>query len=328
MIKSILLVVFVIAVSAVGYQLFKDRDIPLEVLKAKYSYPHSQFIEVDGINFHVLDEGNPADETIVLIHGHFGSVHLYDAWAAILKEQYRVVRFDITSHGLTGPDSTGDYTRERTTYLTEQLLNKLDLDTFHICGTSTGGSIALYYAAKHPGKVLSLTLQCPGAMAPRMARTKAEAGLPLPFHLLAYITPRSLWSGMLKRMTGERFTVTDELIDRYYELERLEGQRPAELARMAQTVRGNVEEVLGSVTVPTLIQWGEDNPQLPVSQADDFARLMTRTAPRVIIYPKVGHVPPMEIPEETANDFIKFITDLKSPGAENTRHSLDKESAR
>jgi pimeloyl-ACP methyl ester carboxylesterase len=112
-------------------------------------------------------------------------------------------------------------------------------------------------------------------------------------------------------MTGERFTVTDDLIDRYYELERLEGQRPAELARMGQTVRGNVEEVLGSVTVPTLIQWGEDNPQLPVSQVDDYVKLMTGTTPTVIIYPKVGHVPPMEIPEETVHDFIKFISDLK-----------------
>ena len=112
-------------------------------------------------------------------------------------------------------------------------------------------------------------------------------------------------------MTGERFTVTDELIDRYYELERLEGQRPAELARMEQTVRGNVEEVLGAVTVPTLIQWGEDNPQLPVSQVDDYVKLMTGTTPRVIIYPKVGHVPPMEIPEESVKDFIAFIADLK-----------------
>jgi len=311
MIKRILLVILIIAVAAVGYQAFKDRDIPLEVLKAKYGYPHSQFVEVDGINFHVLDEGKTLGQAIVLIHGHFGSLHMYDGWSDILKEQYRVVRFDITSHGLTGPDPTGDYTRERTTYLTEKLLNKLDLDTFHLCGTSTGGSIALYYASKHPEKVLSLTLQCPGAMAPRMANSKEDAGLPLPFYILTYITPRSLWSGMLNRMTGERFTVTDDLIDRYYELERLEGQRPAELARMGQTVRGNVEEILGSVTVPTLIQWGEDNPQLPVSQVDDYVKLMTGTTPTVIIYPKVGHVPPMEIPEETVNDFIKFISDLK-----------------
>ena len=131
MIKYIILVVFVTAVSVVGYQMFKDRDIPLEDLTAKYSYPHSQFIEVDGINFHVLDEGNEGDETVVLIHGHFGSLHMYDGWADILKEDYRVVRFDITSHGLTGPDPTGDYTRERTTYLTEKLFDRLDLDRFH-----------------------------------------------------------------------------------------------------------------------------------------------------------------------------------------------------
>jgi pimeloyl-ACP methyl ester carboxylesterase len=310
-VKRILLFLVAIAVSAIGYQMWKDRDIPLEVLKAKYSYPNSQFVEVDGINFHVLDEGNKGGETVVLIHGHFGSLHMYDGWADILKDNYRVVRFDITSHGLTGPDHTGDYTRERTIYLTERLFDKLALDEFHIGGTSTGGSIALYYASKHPDKVLSLTLQCPGAMAPRMARTKEETGLPLPFHILAYITPWSLWSSMLNRITGERFSVTDELIDRYYELERLEGQRTAELARMEQTVRGNVEEVLAAVTVPTLIQWGQDNPQLPVSQVDDYVRLMTGTTPKTIIYPKVAHVPPMEIPEKTVKDFLDFITGLK-----------------
>jgi pimeloyl-ACP methyl ester carboxylesterase len=80
---------------------------------------------------------------------------------------------------------------------------------------------------------------------------------------------------------------------------------------MAQTVRGNVEEVLAAVTVPTLIQWGEDNPQLPVSQVDDYVSMMTSTTPKVIIYPKVGHVPPMEIPEESVKDFIEFITGLK-----------------
>jgi pimeloyl-ACP methyl ester carboxylesterase len=80
---------------------------------------------------------------------------------------------------------------------------------------------------------------------------------------------------------------------------------------MAQTVRGNVEEVLAAVTVPTLIQWGEDNPQLPVSQVEDYVNMMTRTTPKVIIYPKVGHVPPMEIPEESVKDFIEFITGLE-----------------
>ncbi len=93
MIMRILVGSIIIVVAAVGYQMFKDRDIPLEDLKAKYSYPDSQFIEVDGIKFHVLDEGNKAGEVVVLIHGHFGSLHMYDGWVDILKKDYRVVRF-------------------------------------------------------------------------------------------------------------------------------------------------------------------------------------------------------------------------------------------
>ena len=39
-----------------------------------------------------------------------------------LKDHYRVVRFDMTSHGLTGPDPTGDYTLPRTLKSAEKAL--------------------------------------------------------------------------------------------------------------------------------------------------------------------------------------------------------------
>ena len=159
MIKRIVLVLLVMVIPAIGYQMWKDRDIPFEILKTKYGYPHSQFMEVDGVNFHVLDEGPKDGEAVVLIHGHFGSLHMYDGWADVLKDTYRVVRFDMTSHGLTGPDPSGDYTRERTIHLAKRLFDKLGLDTFHIGGTSMGGSVALWYTFKHPEQVLSLTMQ-------------------------------------------------------------------------------------------------------------------------------------------------------------------------
>ena len=53
----------------------------------------------------------------------------WDPWVEALKDRYRVVRFDMTSHGLTGPDPSGDYTLPRTLALTEKFMDAVKAGT-------------------------------------------------------------------------------------------------------------------------------------------------------------------------------------------------------
>ena len=61
-----------------------------------------------------------------------------------------MIRYDLTSHGLTGPDPSGDYSRARGA----QLLNGCSITRVSrapsIAGSSTGGALAWYYAAHFP----------------------------------------------------------------------------------------------------------------------------------------------------------------------------------
>ena len=34
---------------------------------------------------------------------------MWDGWAPKLADRFRVIRFDMTGHGLTGPEPNGDY---------------------------------------------------------------------------------------------------------------------------------------------------------------------------------------------------------------------------
>ena len=112
-------------------------DIPKTELEAKYATADSQFMMIDGARIHYMDQGEgPA---LILIHAQFSSLFGWEPWVEGLKDNYRVIRFDLTSHGLTGPDPSGDYTMARTMYLTEQFIENLQLDTFSIAGTSVGG---------------------------------------------------------------------------------------------------------------------------------------------------------------------------------------------
>ena len=132
------------------------RDIPAEDLEAQYANSASRFMNIEGVRIHYRDEGEgPA---LLLLHANFGNLIGWDPWVEALSDSYRVVRMDFTSHGLTGPDPSGDYTQERTLYLVERFIDAVGLDRFSIGGTSMGGTMAIHYTEKHPERIESLIL--------------------------------------------------------------------------------------------------------------------------------------------------------------------------
>lgn len=265
------------------------RDIPAEVLEARYTTPASRFLNIDGVRMHYRDEGS--GPPIVLIHANFGSLLSWDSWAEELKANHRVLRFDMTGHGLTGPDPSGDYSLERTVELTERFVDSLGLQHFTIGGTSLGGTVAMHYAAAHPERINHLILLSPGALEGRAMQRAGRGEIPRIANILDYITPRFLASYMLKSRFGDPSKVTDQLIDQWYDMWLREGQRPAMLARLRSYSSANLEQVTAAIRAPTLILWGEKNPQAPVEQAEALRRLLVHApAVKVITYPGVGHM--------------------------------------
>ncbi len=100
-----------LALTGLAIALWAYRDIPGAELEARYAGPASRFITIDGVRMHYRDEG--AGPVVVLFHANFSNLIDWDPWVDALRDRYRVVRVDMTSHGLTGPDPTGDYSLPR-----------------------------------------------------------------------------------------------------------------------------------------------------------------------------------------------------------------------
>jgi pimeloyl-ACP methyl ester carboxylesterase len=284
------------------------RDIPAAELERKYGNAESKFALVDGVRMHYRDEGPRDGEAIVLIHAHFDSLLMWEPWVAALKDKYRVVRFDMTSHGLTGADPSGDYTLKRTVDLVEKITGELGLTSFSIAGTSMGGTIAIHYATRHPAQVKKLILLSPGALNTRVRGRDTPPPLPPGIDLVAYITPKAMFRGLLSNGFGDKTKVTDQLVTQWWELMRLEGQREAEIARNRQYVSGDVDAKIRAIVQPTLIMWGEANPVVTVDQAKQLVDLMgAAKSVRLITYPGVGHMAVHEAPERTAADARVFF---------------------
>lgn len=281
------------------------RDIPREILEAKYANEESEFIEIDGVRIHYRDEGTgPA---ILLIHAQFASLIGWDSWVEELKKTHRVVRFDLTSHGLTGTDPTDDYTMKRTMYLAEEFIDRVGLDTFSIAGTSVGGTVAMRYTAANPDRIEKLILLSPGALEGRnqIANRGDSAGA---LNILKYILPRFIPEALLKQGYGDPTRLDPAIVDRWHDLWRLEGQRAAEIKRLITYVPGDIESVVRAIKPPTLLLWGEENHQAHFEQAPIFMDLLENAeSARLISYPGVGHMAVQEAGAEIVPDVVAFL---------------------
>lgn len=300
------LLILILAVAiAFGVATWIYRDIPAGELEARYAGPASRFMNVDGVRIHYRDEGEgPA---VVLLHANFANLIGWDPWVETLKDGYRVVRMDFTSHGLTGLDPTGDYTTARTLELTEKFIDGLGLETFSIAGTSIGGTIAIRYAHAHPERIDKLILLSPGSLEGQ-ERTGEGRGLPEAAYVLTYVLPRALPEFMLRQGFGDETKLTDELIDRWYDMWMREGQRKAQLDRLSQYESGDILQIIRELTPPTLLLWGEANSQAKFEQSEEFIEMLENTESLYFIsYPGVGHMAVQEAGLETGHDVRAYL---------------------
>jgi pimeloyl-ACP methyl ester carboxylesterase len=285
-------------------------DKSVSELAQRWAQPPSQFISIAGMQVHVRDEGPRNDpEPIVLIHGTGDSLHTWDGWVDDLKSQHRVIRFDLPAFGLTGPEPNDNYTIEHYAEFVVAVLAALKIEKSVLVGNSLGGYIAWATTVLHPNKVTKLVLVDASGypyaaksvpLAFKLART------PIIKDLIKNILPRSLIESSLKNVYGNPELVTDQLVDRYFDLATREGNRRALTLRFKQTIAGPLINRLGEISVPTLILWGEKDNLIPLIFAKKFNNDIASS--KLVTFKELGHLPHEEDPDATVRELKVFIS--------------------
>ncbi len=303
--KKILIVFGILVLIILGYTWMNYApDKSFEELKTKWSYDNSQFLEMDGmpVHYRINGEGDP----LVLIHGTGASLHTWEGWTEILEKDFKVISLDMPAFGLTGPNPERVYTLEFYAKFLDSFLEKIEVDKFSIAGNSLGGGIAWKYAALFPEKVKSMILidplgyprdgELPFAL--RLAANKYASGF------LKTVTPKSLFYKSFYEVYHNDDLVTEELVNRYYQLYLREGNRQAFVDRAMATETIDTLEI-ATITTPTLILWGENDEWISPLDAPKFKRDIKGS--ELITYPNAGHVPMEELPKLTAHDARIFL---------------------
>ena len=248
-IRSIIASIIVIILCA-GIFLFKG-ELAQDQVDAKYTSEKSQFFTMEnGARIHFRDEGNPNGPAVVLVHGSNASLHTWEPWVGILGESYRIITMDLPAHGLTGAVPDKRYGSPAQLRTVDAVVRHLGIDKFTLGGNSMGGGVTWRYTLAHPEKVEAMLLidssglpqfrQLLEAKANELDQDKKEA--PVFFSLMRkpwfraiakYIDPYWMTKQGVNSAYNYSPMVTEELIQRYYELALRDGSRDATLSRFS-----------------------------------------------------------------------------------------------
>ena len=296
---------------------YRGPDIPYETLEKKYADASSHFLDLPGgIHLHYRDEGNPDGPVLVLLHGYGDSFTSWEGWVAALKDRYRLISLDFPGHGLTRAPAAGYYLDgDQLADLVDMVTTRLQLPSFALAGNSMGGGVAWRFAVRHPQRLKALILVDAAAFPPE----NPPKEVPLAFRILQYRWGRKLLASIdntplidqgLKADVYDKTLITPGVVSRWAEFQRAPGHRDILMSVNPGKQLAATTEALARINVPTLVIHGEADVLIEPGSSRRVAAAIPGA--RLILYPQVGHLPQIEIPQRSAADTAEFLAALQN----------------
>lgn len=309
--SAAVLVLLIISILIFTYR----SDIPVQKLESKYFTPESKYVQVSDAHLHIRIRGR--GEAVILLHGSFASLHTWQVWESELSKKFQTISVDFPGHGLSGPNKSETYHTDYYADLIFALADSLNIEAFHVVGSSMGGQVAWKMTLAHPERIKSLTLIDAAGMYQKVQKAnQSNTKRPLIFTILtnrqitkflSRFTPRFLFKINLRQVYANENRISDAMIDTYYELMLREGNRDATLKRFQQS-GNNLTDRIKNIKTPTLIIWGEKDSWIPVAHAIKFHEEIPNS--ELVIFKDAGHVPMEEIPYPTVAKYLDFLIRL------------------
>jgi pimeloyl-ACP methyl ester carboxylesterase len=276
----------------------------------------SRFIDCNGFNVHYKMFGNGGPPFVVLLHGSFLSIRSWGEVMRPLAEVATVVAFDRPAFGLTSrpvPSERNEarYSPEAQSDLVTSLMTKLGIDRAVLVGNSTGGTLALLTALRHPARVQGVVLV--GAMIYSGYATSEVPSSMKPF--MKAMTP--VFSRLMKLLITKLY---DRNIRGFWHVkERLSDQALAAFRQdlmigdwsrgfwelFLETHHLHLDKRLKSISIPSLVVTGEHDLTVKVPESVRLARELPGADLEVI--PDCAHLPQEEKPDAFARVVQQFV---------------------
>lgn len=257
----------------------------------------------------VLDEGDRAATTLVLIHGFGGSLHWFDGVLPSLAQRYRVVRVDLLGHG-DSPKPTDGFSPEAQAEAVEKTLAEIGVDKAVVLGHSLGADVAVALAERS-GRVERLILVDEG---PDYRVATFPFGHKLTVHtrigalLHAAATDFAIHYGYRYAFApgfSVRTAFDDDRIIRDHRQMSFACYRGSLVEKQRFTDEVAHDDRLRKIGLPTLVIFGDEDRFY--DSVESCRRFGAVPGVRVEVIPGAGHSPMIESPERFTAAVCGFV---------------------
>lgn len=266
----------------------------------------------NGIQIEYEAFGDPSSPPMLLVMGLGGQMIAWDeAFCRQLAEKgLYVIRFDNRDVGLStkideagapdvmdaigkifqGEPVSPPYNIEDMADDAAGLLDALKIDKAHVCGMSMGGMIAQEMTLRYPSRVLTLTSIYSSTGNPRLPQAKPEI-----LRLLLAPPPKEREAfiehdvGIFRAISGNGFAFDEEWVHKLSARAYDRSFYPEGVGRqlVAILTQRNRKPALASVTAPTLVIHGTDDPLVSIEAGKDTAEAIPGA--ELMIIEGMGH---------------------------------------
>lgn len=279
-------------------------------LRAKYADRQSRYMTVKGMEIHYKDEGPRRAPVLLLIHGSQSSLRTWDRITVLLKKRYRIVRFDIPGYGLSSPATDEAAKTVQPVEITEGLLEGLGVKKLAAAvGVSSGGTMAMYLAAKRPELVERLILSntpSDPVDTSHMVQTPAFLAAQDRARKTGY-QDFDFWDQYLSFFAGDPARISRKTRMEYWDFNRRSPEKYpiAMVARIGDGKQAAIE--MAKIKTPTFLVWGSGDPLLPEAAVTAITRYLKNATISKVLMPDVGHYPPLEVPDRFARWIETYV---------------------
>jgi pimeloyl-ACP methyl ester carboxylesterase len=275
-----------------------------------------RYVEVGGKKVRYWDEGEgPA---VVLVHGLAASVEFWVYNIGALGSPRRVIALDLLGFGRSDKE-IGEFSLPYSASFLMDFLDAVGLQEASLVGNSMGGLVCLQTAVDYPARVDRLVLVDPAGFGRELNPLLRLWSIPMAGSAVFWLS-QQLFPGLREWIYPGSGSITKAWLLRAAKVLRTPGVRAnaVQVARLGVNLRGQREELfrdlhdrLPSLTMPTMIIWGDRDPIVPVQHAYAANKLIPNSEVRII--EGCGHLPQLERPEEFNRLVLGFLAANRSP---------------
>ncbi len=257
-----------------------------------------KFLQIDGNKIRYLESGN-SKKTLVLIHGLGASAERWDQVIPLFEDEFRVVVPDLIGFGYSDKPLV-DYTPEFFSDFLQKFFVASDIKRPNLIGSSLGGQICAEFAVSHSQEIEKLILVSPSGM-------MKQSTPALDAYIMAALHPNEKSAkNAFELMEGSGKNVNELIVNGFVERMRLPNAKLAFMSTLLGIKNSElITSKLQTISTPTMIIWGSNDPVIPIHHADSFVSTIQDC--RFFKMDGCGHTPYVQDPYTFASKVKEFL---------------------